>query len=105
MPVYKSSDAGAVTAEFMLLVPWLMVFLAVSLGLFQLGLKQLEALALSQQISRLVARSEVLEIPMEYSKTEFDVELHESEGLICANLSYPGVSFISSLACSPDLGR
>jgi hypothetical protein len=105
MSEYKHSEAGVVTAEFMLLVPWLMVFLGVSLGLFQLGLKQLEVVALSQQISRLVARTEVLEIPTEYSKTEFDVELQQSEGLICATVSYPGASFISSLACSPDLGR
>lgn len=45
MPLAFSKDEGAVTAEFMLLTPTIVLALAGALGLFQLGL---ERLALSQ---------------------------------------------------------
>lgn len=100
----KSSESGAVTAEFMLLIPWLMVFLATSIGIFQIGLKQLELTHSAGQIARLVARSDELLLPEEFESVPFDVELMEDAGLVCAELADPVWRFLEARACAPSLG-
>lgn len=89
----------------MLLVPWLMVFLAASIGVFQIGLRQLELSNTASQLSRLVARSQELTIPQEFEGLQFDVELLEESGLICAELADPTWRFLEAKACAPSLGR
>lgn len=99
------SERGSVTAEFMILVPWLIAMVALALGLFRLGLSQLEVTSQAHQIARLVSRADSLEVPIEFDKSQYDIEISQLEGKVCALVIDPKLPRVGAKACSPSLGR
>jgi hypothetical protein len=100
-----SGDEGSVTAEFMILIPWLLGLVALALGMFRIGILQIEATATAHQISRLAARADSLEVPMEFQETAWDVDLVQEPGLICALVTEASLDWVEARACAPSLGR
>lgn len=100
----RSSD-GSVTAEFMILIPWLLGLLALSLGMFRIGLMQIEASSTAHQIARLVARSDSLEVPPQFQETSWDINLLDQGDQVCVELIEPQFPLIEAKACAPSLGR
>lgn len=98
-------DQGSVTAEFMILIPWLLGLVALALGMFRIGILQIEATATAHQISRLAARADSLEVPREYQETAWDVDLVQELGLICALVTETTFDLVEARACAPSLGR
>lgn len=89
----------------MILVPWLLAMVALALGLFKLGLTELELTSQAHQIARLISRSETLEVPSEFEKSEYDTEIVQLEGKVCVKLTDPALPAVGARACSPSLGR
>ncbi len=100
-----TSESGSATAEFMILVPWLMVLVGLALGLFKLGLTELEITSQAHQIARLVSRTDSLQVPSEFEKSEYDIEILELDGKVCATVTVPALPAARARACSPSLGR
>lgn len=99
------SESGAVTAEFMILVPWLLGLVALALGMFRIGLLQLEATSNAHQISRLAARADSLGVPQEFKDLSWQIDITSEAGLVCAKVRDPEFPLVEALACSPSLGR
>jgi hypothetical protein len=80
-----------------------MVLVGLALGLFKLGLTELEITSQAHQIARLVSRTDSLQVPSEFEKSEYDIEILELDGKVCATVTAPALP--AARACYPSLGR
>jgi hypothetical protein len=94
-----TSDKGAVTAEFMLLLPALLVLLASGLGLFQVGLDRIALEVQGFEVARAVAIGLGPEIPDGHEMTTF------SEGrLTCVLLTQESFPNLETKRCMIPYG-
>lgn len=89
----------------MILIPWLLGLVALALGMFRIGLLQIEATETAHQIARLAARADSLQVPAEFEDSAWDLEIEEAEAMVCVLVSQPELPLIEARACAPSLGR
>lgn len=92
-----SSDKGAVTAEFMLITPALILAVATLLGLFPLGLSAIKLEVEAMQLARLHGYG------LDLSKPEgYDLEIYSQGRIECVRLR--NSSLMESEYCVIPLG-
>ena len=94
-----NSEKGAVTAEFMLLLPALLVLLAAALSLFQLGLERIALETKTFEIARSVA--------IGYPATEeagFEIATKDEGRFRCVSVTKQGLVNLESTRCMIPYG-
>jgi hypothetical protein len=102
------SDHGAVTAEFVMVLPVVAMVLVISLGSLALQLERMKLVSVAATISRAVARGEPME-KLSGFLGKNHLEFKNTTDLICAEVSaeYLLVGWklpISDLECARRLG-
>jgi Flp pilus assembly protein TadG len=106
-----SSERGAVTAEFVMVLPVVVMILGVTLGSLAIQLERMKLVSVAATVSRAVARGEP-ETKLEILTFGRKVTFKNTAEMICAEVSaelilpaLPGMPFsISDTECARRLG-
>ena len=106
-----SFESGAITAEFVMVLPVVVIILGITLGSLSIQLERMKMVSVAAAIARGIGRGEPLE-KLSYLAMGRDLVFKNTTELICAEVSakftlpgLPGFAFpISDTECARKLG-
>lgn len=105
------SEVGAITAEFVMVLPVVLMILGISLGAMELQIERLRMVSIAATVSRALARGEPESKVVDLAQGR-EFELIDLENYLCVEVSaslslatLPGLPFlISNRECARKLG-